>query len=137
VVEDNEAETTSPWAAAPKGGKTPVAALQKGKQGLRPTPAPLAVKVPPRQSKNEVVADRKAEKKVITVSSSNPPTTPMLGFGDSAKARAKEADVQAARKQTAKGKAPSIDKTKAKVQPKQIETKKAQGKGALLSRKKK
>ena len=89
------------------------------------------MKVPPRQSKG----DATAEKKVITVSSSNPPTTPMLGLGDSAKARGKEADVQAARKQTAKGKAPSIDKTKAQSKP--AETKKAQGKGALLSRKKK
>ena len=133
VVEDDadSPNTTSPWAKGKPSGKGAATGQQTGKQkqGVTPTPAPLAVKEAPRQSK----AETKADKKVITVSSSNPPTTPMLGLAEGAKARAKEADVQAARKQTAKGKAASIDQPAA-APPK---TGKSRNQGALLSRKKK
>lgn len=138
VVEDNDADesATSPWAKGGASKKGAVAVLQKGKQkqGVKPTPAPLAVKEPPRLSKPEVrKAEAKAEKKVITVDSKNPPTTPMLGLAEGAKARGKEADVQTARKMAARGRAEAAPVEKAR----STSTKTGKNQGALLSRKKK
>jgi hypothetical protein len=65
----------------------------------------------------------KTEKKIITVNSANPPTTPMVGFAKGAAAKGAKADVKPQ---------PPVESTPTAKKPAAGENR-----GALLSRKKK
>ena len=115
VAED--VREASPWSgkskAANKSARHSKGALEKG--AIRPSPPPAIIQEPPRAVKTE--------KKIITVNSANPPTTPMVGFAKGATAKGAKADV----------------KPLPPVESKPTAKKPAAGRnrGALLSRKKK
>ena len=108
-----------------KGDTGSKGALEKGAK--RPTPSPQISPEPVRQAKTE--------KKIITVDSAHPPTTPMLGFAEGSKgksaagtgkSRAPALPPAATKTTTAKSTNSSNSKSTTKKSP-----------GALLSRKKK
>ena len=78
----DESDLTSPWA---RGGKKSSKGDIGGRGALvekrvkRPTPSP--------QIAPEPVRATKTEKKIISVDSANPPTTPMLGFAEGSKGK--------------------------------------------------
>ena len=117
VVPDDDSPA-SPWARGGKKGNkgemVTKGVLEKGAK--RPTPSP--------QVSPEPVRAAKTEKKIISVDSANPPTTPMLGFAEGSKGKSKAPATPPA----------AIANTTAATTAKRT-TKK--GPGALLSRKKK
>ena len=121
VVVPDEGSQSSPWARGGKkgikgdiGGK---GVLEKGAK--RPTPSP--------QISPEPVRVAKAEKKIITVDSANPPTTPMLGFAEGSKGKS-AAGTTKVRVPVAPPASPAVETPKSSAK---------KGPGALLSRKKK
>ena len=76
-ADDGNAKS-SPWNAGKK--KVAKAAMEKGVKA--PSAPPQVLAQPPRETRQS--REARADKTVITVSSANPPTTPMAGFGASA-----------------------------------------------------
>ena len=80
-TDDDAPERTgkiSPWNTSNK--KVAKAALAKGVKA--PSAPPQVLAPPPRETRQS--REAKADKTVITLSSANPPTTPMAGFGSGA-----------------------------------------------------
>jgi ribonuclease R len=114
-VAGDGANKFTPWNAGKKG--VAKGAIEKGVKG--PSAPPQVQKQPPRETRE--AREAKADKKVITVSSANPPTTPMAGFAPGASAM--------------KGRAAPKTKVPPKPEPKAVS--KTKSGGALLAKKKK
>ena len=116
VATDEKADDSkgkfTPWNAGKK--KIAKAAVEKGVKA--PSAPPQVLSPPPLETRQS--REAKADKTVINVSSANPPTTPMAGFGTAA----------------AKGKAPPKPKV---VSPPASPAPKARKTAALLAKKKK
>ena len=117
-VVDDAAEAKgkfSPWSGGKKG--VAKAAIEKGVKA--PTAPPQVSPQAPRETRQS--REAKADKTVINVSSANPPTTPMAGFGAAA----------------TKGKAAAGSKAKAVAKVVAAPAPKTKKSGALLAKKKK
>ena len=117
VVVDDVVSEASPWSgkdkAVNKPGKHHKGALEKSV--IRPSPSPASLQEPARAARTE--------KKIITVNSANPPTTPMVGFAKGATGKGVKPD--------GKPLPPAESKPAAK------KAMSSGNRGALLSRKKK
>ena len=81
AIDDDSADSKakfSPWNA----GKKKVAKAALGKGVKAPSAPPQVSPQPPRETRQS--REAKADKTVITLSSANPPTTPIAGFGAAA-----------------------------------------------------
>jgi hypothetical protein len=122
VVADDDSPP-SPWTRGGKkghqgegGDKGKKGALEKGAR--KPTPSPLISPEPARLARTE--------KKIITVDSAHPPTTPMLGFPEGSKGKSTASTSTSKSRPAATPPVVATTKGKTRKSP-----------GALLSRKKK